>query len=538
MAERFDAVVVGSGHNGLVAAAYLARAGWSVCVLERNERIGGCVATEELTLPGYRHDVMSAWHPLFHLSAAFAELGPELAEHGLSYVNAEEWTTATVRADGAVVAGHRDPARTAESFAAADGAAYLREIEGFGERAELIGELMGSELHSLHATRLGARLAKGLGRGGRLRFGADLVSSCRGWLDGRFDGREPGDLLAPWVLHTGLDPDAAGGGFMTLAIAATPHAVGMPVVEGGSARFAEAFGKLIEAHGGVIRTGVEAEEIRVSGKRASGVLAGGEELIAERAVIANTTPTQLYGRLLREPGPARGEAEQAARFRYNPRSGMQVHLALSAPLRWRDSRLDGTPIVHLSDGVDQVSLACAQARSGLLPERPTVVVGQPGALDPSRSPTGTGIIWIQLQEVPRQPRGDAAGQIETDGSWGEAVADAFVERVLDRLRPHVEDLDGLRLATTALDPPELERRNPNLVHGDIYSGDASLDQSYLWRPLPSFGSHASAIEGLYQCGASTFPGPGLNAASGRIVAHAALRPTARGRLLSRLRGGA
>ena len=532
--SEFDAVLVGGGHNGLVAAAYLAREGWSVCLLERNAEVGGCVATEELTLPGYRHDVMSCWHPLFHLSQAYAELGEELAGHGLEYLNTEEWTTASVGADGSTVLGHRDPARSAAELSDADGAAYLAEVESFGANVDLVGALMGGELHSARALGTVARLMKRLDRRQRLRFGADMVASARGWLDSRFDGPEPGHLLAPWVLHTGLDPDASGGGFLTLAIAATPHAVGMPVVKGGSDGFARAFRLLIEARGGVIRTDAEVDQIVVKGDRAVAVRVGEEEIAAKRAVIANVTPTQLHGRLLRDVPVAAEEAGEAARYRYNRRSGMQVHLALSAPLRWRDSRLDGVPIVHCADDVDQVSLSCAEAAAGLLPRRPTVVVGQPAALDPSRVPEGAGILWLQLQEVPRHPRGDAAGEIEVgaDG-WSEELTAAYVERVLDRIRPHVEDLDGLVLGTEALPPPELERRNPNLVGGDIYAGDAGLDQSYLWRPLRGFGSHATAVKNLLQCGASTYPGAGLNAASGRIAAMAAIG-AGKGRLRRRL----
>jgi phytoene dehydrogenase-like protein len=241
--------------------------------------------------------------------------------------------------------------------------------------------------------------------------------------------------------------------------------------------------------------------------------------MARRAVIANTTPTQLYGRLLSAADVPSGAREQGLRFRYNPRSGMQVHVALRAPLRWRDSRLDHVPLVHLTGGGASVALACAQAAAGLLPAEPTVVVGQPTLVDSSRAPEGSAVMWIQLQQVPYAPVGDAAGEIDVgDGSWTEELARAFTERVLSRLEPHVTNWPEVRGSMAWLSPAEIERRNSNLVRGDIYAGDCELGQSYLWRPLPGYGSHATPIEGLYQCGASTFPGPGLNAASGRIVA--------------------
>jgi phytoene dehydrogenase-like protein len=524
MPESRDVVVIGSGHNGLVAAAYLARAGLCVEVLERNPVAGGAVASEELTEPGLIHDTFSSWHPLFKLSAAYGELGEELHARGLEYCETPEETTANVLPDGSATVAYRDPVRTAEGFDPRDRAPYMAEIERFGATIETVGQLLGTELYSPAAAKLALGLGRKLGVREGLEFVSHLLSSGRSWLESNFQGREVGDLYAPWALHTGIPPDGAGSAFQMLAIAGSVHAVGLPVVKGGAVNFVRALEQLISDHGGQVRTGVDVERIICSGGAATGVIAGGEEILARRAVIANTTPTQLYGRLLND-GAAPAEATaQGLRFRYSPRAGMQIHVALTEPLRWRDSRLDRVPIVHLSGGLRSVGLACAQAASGLLPAEPTVVVGQPAVVDPSRAPDGRGIVWIQLQQVPYAPTGDAAGEIDTgDGTWTDGLQAAFVERVLGALEAQVENWRAARGATVALSPAELERRNPNLVRGDIYSGDCELGQTYLWRPLPGFGSHATPVERLYQCGASTYPGPGLNAASGRIVAQRVLK---------------
>jgi phytoene dehydrogenase-like protein len=538
MPETHDVIVIGAGHNGLVAAAYLARAGLSVDVLERNEVAGGAVRSEELTDPGFVHDTFSSWHPLFKLSAAYAELGPELEARGLEYCETPVETTANMLPNGSATIAYRDPQRTVEGIDKRDCSPYLAQMEGFGATIGTVGQLLGSELYSGTAARLAWNLARSLGRRPGLTFAADVLSSASAWFDKHFEGPEVANLYAPWALHTGLSPDSAGSGFQVLAIAGSLHAVGLPVVRGGAQNFVRALERLIGDHGGRVRTGVEVEQIVTRGRRAVGVIAGGEELRARRAVIANTTPTQLYGRLL-APGVAPDEAvAQARRFRYSPRAGTQIHVALNEHLRWRDSRLDRVPIVHLSGGPGGVALACAQAAAGLLPAEPTIVVGQPTVVDPSRAPSRAAVMWIQLQQVPYAPRGDAAGEIATgDGSWTEELTTAFTERVLGALGPHVENWPEVRRTTVTLSPVELERRNPNLVRGDIYAGDCELGQSYLWRPLPAYGGHATPVERLYHCGASTYPGPGLNAASGRIVALRIIGGRGwRGRATSLLRG--
>jgi phytoene dehydrogenase-like protein len=532
MTRTVDAVIIGSGHNALVAAAYLARAGWAVEVMERAQRPGGAVITEELTVPGYLHDTFSSWHPLFHTSGAWAELGDELRARGLEYVNFDDVTTATARRDGSSVVAHRDPERTAAELHGADGPRYLRELQELGAHMPTLGELLATELYSPRAARLVAGLAKAMGVRGSLAFAARAVASPRAWLAERFAGPELGDLLAPWVLHTGLGPDDAGGAFPMLALAGGLHEVGLPVVRGGASRFTDAFVRLIADHGGVVRCDTEVERIVVSAGRATGVIAAGEEVRARRAVIANTTPTQLYGRLLDGAPVSPAVQTQAQRYRYGRRSGTQIHLALSQPPRWRgDTRLGEAAIVHVTDGMDGVSRACAQAAAGLLPDRPTIVCGQPTVADPSRAPAGAALLWIQLQEVPARPSADAAGEIDVgDGTWTPELTDVYADRIVSILAERIEDLQATIVGRAVLSPAELERRNPNLVGGDIYAGAADLDQSYLWRPLPGYGSHTTPVEGLYQCGASTHPGPGLNAASGRIVARSLLRDSAGARL--------
>jgi phytoene dehydrogenase-like protein len=483
-------------------------------VLERNPVAGGAVATEELTLPGFLHDTFSSWHPLFMGSAAYAELGAELEARGLRYRNTDA-PTGVAFGDGEALVALRDPQRTAEGFRPEDGAAFLAELDRFGAMAEEVGTLLSSELHAPSAARPLLRLARRDG----LAAAGFAVQSARDWLRSTFAGPEPGLLYAPWVLHTGLEPSAAGGALQLVALAGGLHLGGMPVVEGGSANFVAAFERLIADHGGTVRTGVDVERIELTGGRATGVVAGGELIAARRAVVANVTPTQLYTRLLAGAQDRRLDEAvvQARRFRYG-RGAMQIHLALSEPLRWRDDRLDRTAVVHVQDGADAVELACAEAFAGQLPARPTIVAGQPCTVDPSRAPAGNAVLWIQLQEVPFAPTADAAGELSAGGAWTPELAGAFADRVVARIAEHAPNLPDAILGRAILTPADLEARNVNLRQGDPYGGAAHLDQALAWRPLPGSGSHRTPVDGLWHIGASTHPGPGLNAASGRMVA--------------------
>ena len=540
LSSSYDAIVIGSGVNSLACAALLARAGWGVAVLEREDELGGAIRTAELTEPGYLHDVLSAWHPLWVGGAAHAELGDDLARHGLEYLNTD-LPTATAYPDGEAAF----LLRTAEANAAeldrhapGDGAAWTRMLETFFPTADLAFGVLGTELWSRAGLGLGARLYRRLGRRGAAEFVGERVVSSRDWLTGTFQSERAHGLLAPWVLHTGLGPDAAASGFMTQVIAVAVQEGGMPIPRGGGARLVDALVALIREHGGLVEAGRDVERVLVEDGSAVGVaLAEGETIRAERAVIANVTPTQLYGRLLSDGAVPEPVAERGRRFRYG-RADMQIHFALSEPPRWEgDARLAKTAIVHLTPGLDGVSRAVNEADRGLLPAEATVVVGQPLTMDPSRAPDGAGLLWIQLQELPWQVKGDAAGDLDAgDGSWTESLRERYADRIQARIARHITNLDSALRTRVVLSPADLQAANVNLHHGDPYSGSLALDQNFLWRPFPASPGHATAVDRLWHIGASTHPGPGLGAGSGTLVAKQLLEPALPARALARARG--
>jgi phytoene dehydrogenase-like protein len=528
----YDAVIVGSGVNSLACAALLARADWRVCVLERNDWFGGAIKTEELTEPEFLHDVFSAWHPLWVGGAAHAELGDELAARGLEYLNTE-LPTATAFPDG----GAAFLLRTAEGNAQELGPEWPELLEGFFPNADLAFGVLGTELWSPAGLALAAKTARRLGRAGALAFLGEVLQSSRDWLETNFASERAHGVLAPWVLHTGLGPDQATSGFMTQVIAVAVQEGGMPVPRGGSAKLADALVQLIRDHGGVCETDRDVERVLVRSGRAVGVrLTDGETIEAERAVVASVTPTQLHERLLVDADVPAPVAEGARRFRYG-RAEMQIHYALSEPPRWEgDERLAGTAIVHVTPGLDGVSRAVNEADRGLLPDEATIVVGQPLTLDPSRAPENRGLLWIQLQELPWRIKGHAS---ETPyigkGEWTDELRERYADRIQARLARHIPNLESSILKRVALGPHDLQRANVNLRHGDPYGGSLALDQNFLWRPFGSSPGHTTPVERLWQIGASTWPGPGLGAGSGTIVARKLLEPPLTQRAVARAR---
>ena len=504
-------VIIGSGINGLVAASLLVLKGDRVTVLEREAVIGGCLRTEALH-PGFQHDVMAATWVLFMTSPAGAALAPHLARHGFAYCHSPH-PTAVIRPDGSSVVLTMDRATNVAAFnarAAGDGDRFAADVEGIGADAPFLFALLGGALWSWGTVKLmlGQMRKRGV-RGLATWFGRAL-DPARGWLETTYQSPGMQALLAPWVLHTGLTPESATSGQMGRVIAFALEAAGAPVVKGGSGAAAQAFRRLIEENGGTVRTAADVKRINVHNERVSGVTLADDTTIAADSVLASVAPGQLYERLLGNKSPG-NDLSAAQRYRHG-RGNFQLHYALDAVPEWRSPGLAQVALIHLADGIDSVSKSANEAERGMLPETPTICVGQPSALDPSRCPPGKAVLWLQIPDAPRVIKGDAAGEI--DGRDWDGVREAFADRIERIVSRHIRDFDKLVLARRAYSPADLERMNINLVGGDPYGGHCGIDQFFLWRPFAHSTNGGTAIKGLMHIGASTHPGPGLGGGSG------------------------
>jgi phytoene dehydrogenase-like protein len=519
----FDAIVIGGGHNGLVAAIALARAGWSLLVLEQGDGLGGAVTSSEITLPGFVHDLYSTNQNTFRGGPVYAELGAELERHGLRYASSDK-PFASAFPDGRVLKVYRDADRTLAGLREHDAgdAAGWEELQGLFDRfSPSIFEVFGSPLPSAKAAAAVVRALRRFGARDALRAAQLLLSSTRELGDLYLSSPEAKALFAAWGMHLDFGPDVSGGAMFPFVEVFSDAAAGMSIVEGGASRLIDALAGVLRDNGGEIRTGASVRRIVTDGSRATGVeLASGERIVASRAVVASVMPPALYGHMLDGVPVPQAVRDAAARYQFGPGT-MMIHLALSRPPAWAaGGDLDQFAYVHIAPYVSDLAETYTAALNGLLPKSPFLVVGQTSVVDPTRAPQGRTVLWVQVRALPAQIRGDAAGQIAAL-DWADA-AEPYADRVLAKLSEYAPGIDDSLLARAVLTPADLEAHNPNLVGGDSGSGSHHLRQNFLFRPIAGYSSYRTPVPGLFMTGAATWPGGGVTGLPGELAARAVL----------------
>ncbi len=512
-----DAVVIGSGPNGLAGANVLADAGWDVLVLEAAEEPGGSVRTGELTAPGFRHDLFSAFYPLGAASPVLR--GLDLEHHGLRWRHHPHVLAHPTR-DGRCAVLSRDLEQTADSlegFGRGDGEAW-RELYALWER---VGEhLLEALFRPFPPLGPGLGLARALGAEELVRFLRFALLPVRRLAEEEFRGAGGGLLLAGNALHADLTPESAAGGLYGWLLCSLGQQVGYPVPEGGAGELSAALVRRLRSRGGTLECGAPVEEILVSGGAATGVrLADGRTVAARRAILADVGAPALYGALLAaEHLPARLR-DDLRRFQYDSAT-VKVDWALSAPIAWSAEPARGAGTLHVAEGMDSLSRHAAQLAQKQIPDVPFLVFGQYAAADPTRQPPGAETAWAYTH-VPARPVGDA-GADELLGTWDERETEAFVARIEDQVEALAPGFRALIRDRHVFVPPSMEEENPNLVDGALGGGTAQLHQQLVFRPTPGLGRPETPIDRLYLASASAHPGGGVHGACGANAARAAL----------------
>jgi len=522
--DRYDVVVVGAGHNGLVAGVTLARAGWRVLIVEANDRAGGALQSGELTHPGYVHDLFATNLNLFLASKFYAENGSDLARHGFVPATSRH-AFASAFPDGTALGVSTDVQRTLDDLAVlstADAAGWRDLSDLFGRVSPTLFNLYGSRVPSLAMVRSIVGGLRQSGRRGVTELPQLLVSSIRELVEERFESEKAKALIAPWGMHLDFGPDVAGGAVFPLLEVFTDQKIGISITTGGASRLVEALIGLFGEHGGRVRTSSRVTRVITSGGRARGVeLADGQRVEAARAVVASVTPTALAGHLLSDGDMPSAVTRRLLDYRYGP-STMMLHIALSAPVPWAAGDwLQSYAYVHLAPYLDDLARTYTDALAGRLPLEPLLVVGQTSAVDRTRCPSDGHIIWVQVRALPSRIVEDPVGRL-AGLSWDEAGL-SYAERVVQKLEVYAPGISSLITGQAVLSPTDLERHDVNLVGGDSISGSMHLRQNFVFRPTAGMSGYRTVVPGLWLIGASTWPGAGLNAVSGYEAAQAILR---------------
>ncbi|MGH2863744.1 MAG: phytoene desaturase family protein [Solirubrobacteraceae bacterium] len=495
----YDALVVGSGPNGLSAAIVMARAGWRVLVLEAAARPGGAVTTEELTLPGFHHDTFSSVYPAAAASPVFAQM--PLERHGLRWVQPQA-CLAHPLPNGSAAALYRDLERTAAS---------LDMIHaGDGERWRAFAAPLLRHFDALVQTMLGGfppvvgstRLAFGLGPRGTIGFTRLLFRSALELGGELFAGDGNRAWLYGSAMHSDVPPAARGSAIAVAYLNLLGHGVGWPSPQGGAGRLAQALVSYMRELGGELRTGAKVTRIAVERGRAVGVEIDGGERVAAPVVVADLMPSSL-ATLAGDGLPAR-YARALRRYRLGPAT-LKIDWALDGPIPWSAPPVREAGTVHVCGSAPEV-LATTPIRDAL-PERPFMLLGQQSLADPSRAPAGKHTAWAY-----------AHGGHGVD--WV-VERDRQVERMEAQVERFAPGFRDLILARHVLGPADLERRNANLQGGDVGGGSYSLEQ-VIFRPVASLVPYRTPTRGLYIGSAAAFPGGAVHGVPGGAAARTAL----------------
>lgn len=515
-----DAVVIGAGPNGLVAANLLADRGWSVVVLEASAHPGGAVRTEELIEPGFRNDVFSAFYPLAVASPVLR--GLELERYGLRWRHAP-LALAHPASDGSCPVLSRDLGETVASLDATcpgDGAAWARLYERWQALREAVLEALFTPFPPLRAA---ARLVLDV-RGRELaRVARSMLLPVRRLGAEEFSADPARRLLAGAALHADLSPEAVLSGFFGWLLCSLGQEVGFPVPEGGAGSLADALVTRLEERGGRVVCSAPVERVAVRSGRAVGVeVAGAGDLPARYAVVADVAAPTLYRELVGFEHLPPAFAGDVDRFVWD-HATCKVDWTLDRPIPWTATAARRAGTVHVADSLDELTRSRAELACGAVPDAPFLVLGQQSPADATRQPAGRETAW-SYTHVPRPRRAAMPGAPER-------IADRMQERI-EALAPGFEaSIRGRHV----MGPGDMEGRNANLEGGAINAGTAELYQQLVFRPVPGLGRAETPVRALYLASASAHPGGGVHGGPGANAARAAVLHSVTRRLAARCR---
>lgn len=497
-----DIIVIGGGHNGLACAASLARAGLSTIVVESNDWLGGATGTQEVTLPGFKHDRFGSSHVWIHANPYFRELLPELAEHGLEYIWSEDLITGHPTKNGPGIIVYKDVDKTCASIAqysAADAKRYREIYDGFIEiKQGFIKGMFSPPAPPSYLPMAMQNSAQGL------KMLRDYNLSARAFVDENFEHPEVRNVILGWALAPQITPDQEAVGQTFYIMIPGVHEYGQAIPKGGSQMLAEALANYVRAHGGKVLTGVAAEEILVVDGVARGVrLSDGQELHAGKAVVSSLDPRQTFLKLIDEKFLDPAVVRMARAFSFGNIGVFRAHYALNEPPRFKNGEeMSRTSFQRIFHSVEDTRAHYADIAMGIPPRNPFIWTACWTLQDPSRAPAGKHTLILDTF-VPNK--------LQSGESWDD-LKQGYADLMLEKLREYTDNMGPENILGEYVDTPlSIERANPCLVGGASTGGERMLSQTGYFRPIPGFSQYRGPLKNLYLTGASCHPGGGITA---------------------------
>jgi phytoene dehydrogenase-like protein len=514
--HHHQAVVIGAGPNGLVAANLMADAGFAVQVFEAAAQPGGAVRTAEVTAPGFRNDLYSAFYPMTAASPVMRRL--QLDQYGLQWTHAPT-VLAHPRVDGPAALLHRrldDTVDGLEQQFAGEGAAYRAVMDQW---SQISAPFMRSLLDPFPPVRGALRLAVAAKPSGLMEMARLSLLPLRRFVEERFDGQAAGLLFAGSALHADLTPETSGSALFGWLLVGLAQQYGFPVPVGGADGITNALVARARDRGVQIACDTRVDRVVVEQGRAVGVVTADGQSHPCGAVLADCDVGKLMlGMVGTDHVPAK-YLHRLQRFQ-RAASTFKIDWALSGPVPWSDPTVHGAGTVHVAESIDELTMTSAQLAVGHMPDKPFLLVGQMTTADPTRSPAGTESLWAYTH-VPQDVRADA-GPDGLTGRWDPDEVQRFAQRMEGRIEALAPGFGSRVIARHVASPVDFERNDANLVGGDISGGTAQLHQQLIFRPLTGLARAETPIAGLYLASASAHPGGAVHGACGANAARAAI----------------
>jgi len=512
----YDFIVVGGGINGLTAACYLAKAGFKTILLEKKSVVGGGAITEEITLPGFKHDVLATSIHIFKAGPIQQDL--ELEKYGYRELNPEPVAGTPFKGNSAIII-YKDPEKTfktVERFSKKDAKA-LENLYRFylNNKERLLGGLygppvpLGTLITYLEESEEGREFI-------RLMF-----MSAKDFLDENFESDVVKAFLTLLVCNqVPYGPEDSGSVPLMLTLYGLLQEKGCGIPVGGIKTLADALALCFQAHGGIIAKNAEVTQIMVQDGAARGVrLSSGREIEAKRGIVSNVEPKTLFFNLVGKDHLDPAFVKKVERFRYARVTEVMVHAALDAWLDFKPTDLQRAGIVQIGPSLRYISEAYNQCVNGIPPKRPFISINNTSIYDPSRAPEGKHTLWALARAPAKLSKGD----------WSD-VKEKFADRVIEVISAYAPNIDKIILKRVVYSPEDIQSIAPNIILGDPCIGSATLDQSMALRPFPGWSTYRTPIKGLYMCSASTHPAGGVSGAPGYNAAKVILEDIEKGEI--------